>query len=138
MINYWIHLRQSISDKKLTVGKSSLGDWFELLDDKELYRLADSVKDFPNDTTNIEEINLLVYNLCLLEGLYVLESEETLIHSVQRFLFILKLETLKRQHIFTLQNTFSFSVPIENLFPHFPSTVRSSASIAGFNSSFIN
>lgn len=111
MINFWIHLRQAIIENKLSLGKNKLGDWFNLLDNSQLDRLNTLMKDFPNDTTYIDDINFLVYNLCLLEGLKLEHNKSNdLIQAVQRFVFMLRLETLKRQQCVEFQNSFSFLV----------------------------
>lgn len=111
MINFWIHLRKAITEGRLCLGKNKLGDWFNLLDNSQLERLNTLMKDFPNDTNYIEDINFLVYSLCLLEGIDLEQNKSRdLVQAVQRFVFMLRLETLKRQQRLEPQKPFSFLV----------------------------
>ena len=124
MTNFLTHLRDAVIDRKLFPNWSKTGDWFSLLNSKQLDELTTLIEKLPNDRDSVEEISLLVYNLCGLEGINLHQHyKDDLVQAVKEFSVMVRLERLQRQKYIRVHNGLSFRLDPEIEFLKDPNQV---------------
>ena len=109
MTNFLTHLRDAVIEKKLFPNKSKTGNWFSLLNNRQLEELTALVESLPNDRDNLEQVSSLVYNLCGLEGIDLHQHYEgDLVQAVKEFTVMVHLENLQRQKYIKILSSISF------------------------------
>jgi len=110
MTNFLTHLRDAVIEKRLFPNKSKTGHWLALLNHHQLDELTASIETLPTNKDNVEQVSLLVYNLCGLEGIDLHERyKDDLVQAVQEFSLMVRLERLQRQRYIKIHNGISFS-----------------------------
>lgn len=109
MTNFLTHLRDAVIEKSYILNRSKTGDRFSLLNSKQLDGLTVLIEKLPNDKDFIEEISLLVYNLCGLEGINLHQRyKDDLVQAVKEFSVMVRLEHLRRQKYIKVNSSVSF------------------------------
>lgn len=122
MSKFVTHLREAVVSKKLIPNKSKTGDWFSLLSSKELDELTMLIENLFDDAGSIEELSLLVYNLCCLEGINLHQHyQDDVVQAVKEFSVMVRLERLQRQQYIKVNNGISFRLDPEVEFLKDPS-----------------
>lgn len=110
MTNFLTHLRHAVIEKKLFPNKSKTGHWLALLNHHQLEELTILIETLPNNRDSVEQVSLLVYNLCGLEGINLHERyKDDLVQAVKEFSLMVRLERLQRQKYIKIHNSISFS-----------------------------
>jgi hypothetical protein len=109
MTNFLTHLRDAVIEKKLFPNKSKTGNWLSLLNHQQLEELTSLIESLPNDRDSVEQVSLLVFNLCGLEGIDLHEHyKDDLVQAVKEFSLMVRLERLQRQKYIKVNNGISF------------------------------
>ncbi|MBI1829804.1 MAG: hypothetical protein HYR87_10105 [Thaumarchaeota archaeon] len=109
MTDFLTHLKNCLAQGKISLNKSITGDWLSLLNYEQLNELTSLIENLPNIIGGIEHIGLLMYNLCVLEGIDLYELyKDDLAQAVQEFSVMVHLEILQRQHYIKVCNGIAF------------------------------
>lgn len=81
-----------------------------MLNHQQLEELTNLIESLPTNRDSVEQLSLLVFNLCALEGIDLHQHyKDDLVQAVKEFSLMVRLERLQRQKYIKVNNNISFS-----------------------------
>ena len=112
MLGFINHLKNAVETGQLSLGVSTIHDWFKLLSLAELQSLAIIIDNLATNPSDVDYMAMLVYSLCQLEGVDISQHyPQNPSEAVTDFSAMLHLEILSRQGYFRFHQKLSFSNP---------------------------